>query len=467
MSTDHHSFRRFCLFSLAAAVLPTLIGCDARVEHPVVFEPNLVHAMKYELQRDLPMDQASEDANWVVTKMFGTPDEPALPKVIQEDEDLASVVSLERLERASGPAIIPGRGLFRKHCAECHGVTGNGRGPLAAVQTPYPRDYRMGIFKFKSTPRGTKPTREDLAELIRNGIAGTAMKKIPELTEEDVQALVDYVIYLSMRGEHERTQIDMGILDGILESEERLINSDLGRRLDADPSYQERLEKLMEKEEDQLTESEAEEVAQYERFLDDWGYAEDYAADIAESWLEAQDEIVDIPEPPTDLPLAENYEDVQQILASDQADEFHASVERGRELFVGKLASCSKCHGEKGLGNGQTTDYDDWTKDWTTRVGFKPEEREKLIPLLARGALEPRNSLPRNFQEGVFRGGSNSADLYHRITQGIDGTPMPAATFVEGEFEEEDVWHLINYIRSLQTEPSEPLPRQTETASQT
>jgi hypothetical protein len=35
--------------------------------------------------------------------------------------------------------------------------------------------------------------------------------------------------------------------------------------------------------------------------------------------------------------------------------------------------------------------------------------------------------------------------------QGIDGTPMPAATFVEGEFEQDDVWHIINFIRSLQT----------------
>jgi hypothetical protein len=116
------------------------------------------------------------------------------------------------------------------------------------------------------------------------------------------------------------------------------------------------------------------------------------------------------------------------------------------------------------LGNGQTTDYDDWTKDWTTRVGLKPEDRESIIPLLARGALPPKNALPRNFAEGVFRGGSSSDQLYRRITQGIDGTPMPAATFVEGEYEQKDVWHMINYIRSLQkndplasdSEPTEP-----------
>ena len=62
--------------------------------------------------------------------------------------------------------------------------------------------------------------------------------------------------------------------------------------------------------------------------------------------------------------------------------------------------------------------------------------------------------MPRNFAEGIFRGGSTSKDLYRRITQGIDGSPMPAATFVDGEFEKQDVWHLINFIRSLQTAES-------------
>ena len=33
---------------------------------------------------------------------------------------------------------------------------------------------------------------------------------------------------------------------------------------------------------------------------------------------------------------------------------------------------------------------------------------------------------------------------------------MPEATFVEGEFEQDDVWHLINFIRSLQKAEAEP-----------
>jgi hypothetical protein len=219
------------------------------------------------------MDEASKDSTWVVETMFGTADQPKLPNVVTEDEELAAIVSMDRLMRASGPADAEGRGLFRKHCVICHGVTGNGRGPTAAVQSPYPRDYRMGIFKFKATPRGSKPTRDDLTKLIAGGIAGTAMKRIPELTEEDIQSLVDYVIYLSWRGQHERQQIDMAMLDGIIEDGERVINSDLGRRLRSDPSYQEQLDLLADKQ-GELTEEQKEELELYERYQEDWEYAE-------------------------------------------------------------------------------------------------------------------------------------------------------------------------------------------------
>ena len=514
-----------------------LVGCNSRVDPPIEFEPNLVHSVKYQIKDDIPMEQATQDADWVVRQMFGTPDEPALPEAITGEDDLVAMLSTDRLMRASGPSNAEGRGLFRKHCAVCHGVTGNGRGETAAVQVPYPRDYRMGIFKFKSTPRGEKPTREDMAKLIRGGIAGTAMKPIPELKEEDIQALVEYVIYLSWRGEVERALVDDAVNELDLEGGDRLLNYEFATKLNGSAEFGEMLEAINEDVEgDDLEEFEdymefasrlkaeeglkarmeeaakaddvseeveqeldlyktytdmAEDIAEdadwklqlseaakkttssellnYENYLESWEIAEDLAVDIGTSWLDADEEVLDVPAPPEGLPLAESYEDVVAFSFGDQAEAFAASVKRGQELFVGKIASCSKCHGETGLGNGQTTDYDDWTKDWTLRVGIKPEDRDTLIPLLARGALPPRNALPRNFAQGVFRGGSTSQDLYRRIMQGIDGTPMPAATFVEGQFEQDDVWNLINFIRSLEkpleNQPVSPAgiePSQTE-----
>ena len=465
--------RRLGLLAASSLTLIAL-GCSTE-EPPVVFEPNLVHTMKYQIQKEIPMDEASKDSTWVVDTMFGSPDTPVLPSVITEDEDLVTLISMEHLEHASGPTSEQGRGLFRALCANCHGVTGNGRGKNASVQMPYPRDYRMGIFKFKSTPRGDKPTREDLARLIRDGISGTNMLpaqklletenfrrkqddepelNISKVTEEDIQALVDYVMYLSLRGEHERQQVDMGILEQILEDGERLINSDFGSRVISEENFKAMLEENADKADEDLTDEARANLELYERYQEDWEYAEEYAAEIAEAWLDGSDAVLQVPNPPANLPLAENAADVASLSSGAQAEEFAASIKRGQELFTGKIASCSKCHGEKGLGNGQTTDYDDWTKDWTTRVDLKPENREELIPLMARGALPPVNILPRNFAEGVFRGGTSSKDLYRRITQGIDGTPMPAATFVEGQFDPKDVWHLINFIRSLQTSPS-------------
>jgi hypothetical protein len=42
--------------------------------------------------------------------------------------------------------------------------------------------------------------------------------------------------------------------------------------------------------------------------------------------------------------------------------------------------------------------------------------------------------------------------LYYRIHAGIKGTPMPAAgpsLGVKGVLTPEEIWHVVNYIRSL------------------
>lgn len=445
-SSKKRAHQTVILVWLAAAfagVVLLISGCGGEPK-PLEFEPNLVHAMKYEIKEGVSMDQASEDAFWVVTEMFGTPEEPKLPEIVTEDEDFASLVSLENLTKASGHAGVDGRGLYQTHCATCHGVTGNGRGELSSTMSPYPRDYRKGVFKFKSTERGEKPTREDLAGLIKNGISGSRMVAIPNLTDDDVNALVDYVIYLSWRGQLERMLIDDAIYELDFEAGDRVINP--AAQFSADEE-------------------------QKEMFDDSWELAEDFAVEIAEAWLEAPDAVVEVPEVPADFVVPNSYAEYLEIASGDQAEVLAASVARGGELFKGKIAACSKCHGEAGRGDGQNTDYDDWTKEWTVGIGIKPDSRDELISLLARGALPPVNAKPRNFELGTFHGGEKSEDLYRRITQGIEGSPMPAVTFVDGEFEENDVWHLINYIRSLKkleeeasappTEPEPSLPQAT------
>ncbi|WP_286177414.1 cytochrome c [Stieleria mannarensis] len=435
--------------TLFALTVFLLAGCSReKAEYTAQFEPNLVHAMKYQIKEGIPMEEALKDANWIIDGMFGTPDEPTLPEVLLED-DFSDLISLDRIKRAAGP-IGENSGLYRKHCVSCHGVTGNGRGENSAILDPYPRDYRHGIFKFKSTKRGSKPVREDLARSIRDGIDGTAMKKIPELTEEDIQALVDYVIYLSIRGELERTLIDDAIFELDLEGGDRIVDRQLGETIAA--GGREQLEKQVEAWE-QAGEPEGErgeEIAErLDNFDESMEIAQEMLEDIAFDWLDAEEDVVEVPEPPADIPVADSYEEFIELSEGDQADALAASIKRGQEIFTGKVASCSKCHGEKGHGDGQNKDYDDWTKDWTTRAGLKPEDTDALIPLMARGAMPPKNALPRNFSEGVFRGGAAAEDLYRRILQGIEGSPMPASTFVPGEYEKDDIWHLINFVRSV------------------
>ncbi len=99
--------------------------------------------------------------------------------------------------------LLHGRDVYQKRCVQCHGVTGDGAGPAAAVLYPKPRDYRRGLFKFTSTPYGAKPRRDDLVRTVRRGISGTSMPSFQLLEDRDLNAVVDYVMFLTHRGEFE------------------------------------------------------------------------------------------------------------------------------------------------------------------------------------------------------------------------------------------------------------------------
>ena len=96
-----------------------------------------------------------------------------------------------------------GRQVYLKRCVQCHGTNGDGRGPTAASMYPKPRDYRRGIFKFTTTPYGYKPRRSDLSRTISKGIPGTSMPAFHLLPAQELQAVVDWVILLTHRGELE------------------------------------------------------------------------------------------------------------------------------------------------------------------------------------------------------------------------------------------------------------------------
>jgi mono/diheme cytochrome c family protein len=157
---------------------------------------------------------------------------------------------------------------------------------------------------------------------------------------------------------------------------------------------------------------------------------------VVEHWFAAEQQAVSIPSEP--------------ILS---AMELQSSIERGRKLFHGAIANCVGCHGAEGTGQLPTLDYDDWTKDYTTRIGLTPNDRDAIRPFRDAGALRPKPIRPRNLQDGVFRGGGGSSELFCRITQGIAGTPMPAVAVVDQQnglgLTASQVWDLVHYVQSL------------------
>lgn len=91
------------------------------------------------------------------------------------------------------------RALYEANCAICHGSEGDGNGQMAHMFVVGPRDFRRGIFKFRSTPSGSLPTDEDLLRTLTDGIRWTGMLGRPDLSESDRRALVAYLKTFSPR----------------------------------------------------------------------------------------------------------------------------------------------------------------------------------------------------------------------------------------------------------------------------
>jgi mono/diheme cytochrome c family protein len=142
---------------------------------------------------------------------------PQAPKMLGDES-----FEFEHLKR--------GQVIYMRRCVQCHGVTGDGEGPKASSLYPRPRDYRRGIFKFTSTPYGAKPLKSDLVRTVRQGVAGTSMPSFDLLSEPELDAVIDYVLVLTHRGELERElalEAEYGEIDDDIVSD--LIDTTLSR----------------------------------------------------------------------------------------------------------------------------------------------------------------------------------------------------------------------------------------------
>ena len=112
---------------------------------------------------------------------------------VHDQPDLSKPKDMESLQAR-------GRNIYLHMCVFCHGEDGNGGGEAVKYLYPWPRDFREGIFKFRSTPTGTLPRDEDLYRTIINGLPGTSMPAWGDaLSPEDTWALINHIKNFSPR----------------------------------------------------------------------------------------------------------------------------------------------------------------------------------------------------------------------------------------------------------------------------
>jgi mono/diheme cytochrome c family protein len=410
LMSDHVLSYRTVFRAWVAGTLLVCV-CGGCRESPPEFDLNQVRAMSLEISLDVPTSAAVEDVAVVVEQLFGTPQSPRWPSAWMNDEAMKNLVSLERLTVAAGGVTSDQAnahtGLYQEHCVICHGISGSGAGPASRYQVPYPRDFRAGVFKWKSTARADKPTRDDLVRLLAAGIPGTPMPSFALVSPSEREALVDYVIYLSVRGEVERELLAAAVVT--LDYEDVPPDEELRIRLDESDRASE------------LTEGQE--------------AIEEIVNEVVGSWVNAT--------PSQVAPMIE----LDGETLSD-------SVSRGRAIFNGPIANCSGCHGQDGVGGLPSLDYDDWTKDFTTRIGITPDDADAVKPFRKAGALPPRKLDPRQLADGLLRGGNDPETLYRRIEHGIAGTPMPGVEINDAEdsktgLSPSDVWDLVHFLQTL------------------
>ncbi len=288
---------------------------------------------------------------------------------------------------------LGGYSIYRRNCLHCHGVTGAGDGPTASFFFPRPRDFRRGIFKFTSTPTGARPHRDDLRRTIVKGLDGTSMPAFePILSPSEIEQVVDYVIFLSLRGETELALIEEASIS------EEGDNEALGEDI-----------------------------------------VQEIVSGVFTRWKSAQAQVVNpsvARTPPTresilrgrDLYLASDCKDCHGRLAKGDGASFVETKISNEIIFGGDPSKMGE------------------------RVAALPE---KVQALWKQKLDEWGNPLrPANLNRGketTYKGGRRPIDIYWRIAKGINGAQMPG--HYPSPFDDRKMWDIVNFVLALPYEP--------------
>ena len=315
-------------------------------------------------------------ANYVKT------DKDILPNVGQDP------VSGEKYVREGGYS------LYRRHCLHCHGVSGAGDGPTAPFLFPIPRDYRRGLFKFTSTPSGARPHRDDLRRTIRDGLPGSSMPSFDALlSENEIEQVMDYVIFLSMRGETEQGLIEEGTISD--ENDKDALSEDV---------------------------------------------VKDLVAQVAGKWKSAQTSTVNPPIPRTPSSRESILRGRELFLGKTK-----------------EKLECAGCHGPRAMGDGPSFVEQKIFNDVVFNGNPSERETrlnaydDKVKELWTQKLDDWGNPLrPANLNRGIYKGGRRPIDLYWRIAKGITGAQMPA--HYPG-IDHAQIWDIVNFVLALPYQP--------------
>ena len=402
---------RFRLAFVAGFLTWTVSGCNEfQPQAPLPYASDKATSAKL---ADKPKVQAR--VSQLVSQLFGPNTEelrvpPGAPLPEAGARIASQVLLAEGDSTKPGPVIHEagkpdtpirgGLGLYREHCMHCHGASGDGNGPTALFLWPRPRDFRTGVYKFTST-EGTgvdsKPTRQDLKRTLLDGIDNSSMSSFAAvLTPSEIDQVLDYIVFLSLRGEVETTLATLG----------QDVSED-----DAETDL-------------------SEDVAQEAIDL------------VFGRWTNAAERVI---APPSARPEAtpESIERGKQLYLGA----------KGLQCF-----GCHGLDG-KGNGE-SFVDYRSFVRavfqgnPSQDKIDELKDFAEKNSKKWADDWGQPLR--PANLQAGRFKGGRRPIDLYWRVAKGINGTPMPAHFSSSGGslLTSDEVWDVVNFVLALPSEKS-------------
>ncbi|MGD9852737.1 MAG: cytochrome c [Nitrospirales bacterium] len=101
------------------------------------------------------------------------------------------VFASDVVKEASQPDVKKGESIYQAHCVECHGPSGRGDGPRAALLAPRPGNLISAATSTK--------TDQELLAIIEHGVPRTAMHgwetTLSESDRKDVLAFIRSLVH--------------------------------------------------------------------------------------------------------------------------------------------------------------------------------------------------------------------------------------------------------------------------------